>query len=520
MKVILGLIIVVFIFYFGSIRGRDKAERLAEVDGTSISYVEFVSDYQKLLDSYRQMYGNQLTDSMIKSMNLKEAAFERLIGRTILLKKARDYKISVSDEEIKQAIAKYPAFQREGVFDVDLYGRVLRQNRLSPEEFEDSQLQMITIKKLEDLIKEGVKISDKEIFDLYRSQNEQVNLRFITVPIADIKKIIKPSEEELEKYLQEKSEQYRMPRKITGAYIAFLGETYGKSLEASPREIEEYYEANKAAFKKQDGTERPLAEVSGTIKQILQTRKGMVVAQTEAKKAYEIIYQRENFDAYAQEHKLAATPVEFSENEQAPSPFSSIDGLPAEIFSLKKGETSRLHADERGYYLFKVVADHPSYIPKLPEVREAVRRDYIDQEAQVRAKAKAESYLAQLAKGATFEEVAKSAGRPLDQTELFVPAVAIPKLGNSAELAAVIPELSKEHPLPKTVFLVDDRYIVTALKERGGIDDKDFMAKRDDLRKSLLTMKSALYFESWLAQTKASMIEKGTLKILKNPQEF
>ncbi|MBU0653121.1 MAG: SurA N-terminal domain-containing protein, partial [Proteobacteria bacterium] len=36
MKLILGIIIVVFVFYFGSMGGRQRAERIAIIDGKPI----------------------------------------------------------------------------------------------------------------------------------------------------------------------------------------------------------------------------------------------------------------------------------------------------------------------------------------------------------------------------------------------------------------------------------------------------------------------------------------------------
>ena len=71
MKVLLSVIILVFIFYFGSLRGRRQAETIALVDGKVIAYVEYQNEYQKLVDMYRQRFKGSLTDDMLKSFNLK-----------------------------------------------------------------------------------------------------------------------------------------------------------------------------------------------------------------------------------------------------------------------------------------------------------------------------------------------------------------------------------------------------------------------------------------------------------------
>jgi peptidyl-prolyl cis-trans isomerase D len=45
-KILLGMVIVVFIFYFGSTRWRQKAEAIAMIDGRVIPSVEFYKKYQ------------------------------------------------------------------------------------------------------------------------------------------------------------------------------------------------------------------------------------------------------------------------------------------------------------------------------------------------------------------------------------------------------------------------------------------------------------------------------------------
>ena len=72
-KILLAMVIVVFIFYFGSTRWREKAEAIAIIDGKVIPYVEFRKKYQNLVDAYRQQYKGALTDEILKSLNLKAA---------------------------------------------------------------------------------------------------------------------------------------------------------------------------------------------------------------------------------------------------------------------------------------------------------------------------------------------------------------------------------------------------------------------------------------------------------------
>ena len=85
MKVLLGLIIVVFVFYFGSLRWSREAESVAEVDGKYITYTEYRRELQNALDMYRQTFGGNIPEEMMKSLNLKERVLDGLINQAVLL---------------------------------------------------------------------------------------------------------------------------------------------------------------------------------------------------------------------------------------------------------------------------------------------------------------------------------------------------------------------------------------------------------------------------------------------------
>ena len=63
-KVLLGLIIAVFVLYFGSTRWRDPAEGLVTVGEQLITFNDYRKEYQNLLDIYRQRLGANLTEEI------------------------------------------------------------------------------------------------------------------------------------------------------------------------------------------------------------------------------------------------------------------------------------------------------------------------------------------------------------------------------------------------------------------------------------------------------------------------
>ena len=68
---ILGIIIIVFVLYFGSNRGDNTTKIIATIDKKTISDAEFHNEYEKMLDMARLRLGAKLTPEILKKMDLK-----------------------------------------------------------------------------------------------------------------------------------------------------------------------------------------------------------------------------------------------------------------------------------------------------------------------------------------------------------------------------------------------------------------------------------------------------------------
>src|SRR5271157_2127224 len=210
MIAIIGIIIIVFVLYFGSNRGSNTANAIAIIDKKIISDAEFRNEYGKLLDRTQLRLGSNLTPEILKKMDLKRKAYNDLLNRQIIIAKAADLKIQVSDEELRNMLMLVPALQTNGVFDERKYQQILRYNKLSAEDFEALQKAELIANKIETIVCEGIKISDQEIYDLYVLQNQKINVNFVQISGKDINKKIIPTQAELEDYLKRNSNLFRI----------------------------------------------------------------------------------------------------------------------------------------------------------------------------------------------------------------------------------------------------------------------------------------------------------------------
>ena len=220
---------------------------------------------------------------------------------------------------------------------------------------------LITI-KVEDLIQDGVKVSDQEIHDLYRMQNEKINVDFIQISPKAFIGGIKPTPADLEAFLKAREGQFRVPEQVQIKYLAFMGQDYAAAAKISDAESADYYERNKIQWKKGDKVQ-PLAEVRERIVAELGQIGGMYAAADEAKKAHDTIYQEENFDAYAAQKKLTVQTTGLFRINDPPPEFKPIADFVKIVSRLEKNEISRVLQGEKGYYIVQVADRKAPYLP-------------------------------------------------------------------------------------------------------------------------------------------------------------
>jgi peptidyl-prolyl cis-trans isomerase D len=515
MKLILGIIVVVFVFYFGSMGGKQRTERIAMIDGKPIVYADFQREYQNLLDMYRQRLGRALTEEMLKAMNLKQQALDNLINQAIVLKKAEEMNIHVTAEDVKNSILSYPAFQRNGVFNERIYEQTLRAGKLSPEEFEEIQKKMLITIRVEDLIQDGVKVSDREIHDFYLMQKEKINLDFILISPQGFAAGLKPTQAELEAFLKAREAQFRNPEQVQVRYLAFLARDYAATAKISDTEIGDYYERNKAQWKKGDKVPA-LAEVRERIVDELGQIGGMYAAADAAKKAHDTIYQEENFDGYAAQKKLTVHTTPLFRISDAPPEFKTISEFAKMVSRLEKKEISRPLQGEKGYYIVQVASRKAPYVPALKEIEAEVEKQYRDTEAKRLAKKGADDLLVRLKKGEGLETVAKEKGLKVVETGLFQPGGAVPKLGSSPELTEVLFQISEKKPYPEQAYLVEGNYVILRFKQRGSVDETEFASQKDAIANYLVRTKKAEAVKSWIEGSKAALVKEGSLEFTRD----
>ena len=256
---------------------------------------------------------------MEKQLGIKKLAIDNLIDTALIRKEAGRMGIKVSKEEVTNAIAAVPAFQKNGAFDFQQYQEMLRSNRLTPAKFEEAQEQDLLIQKARQKVQEKAIVSDEEALQAFKKQNDKIDLSFVSFAPADVRGEVKLTEQDLNTYLQAHQEKFKTPEQISISYCVIDPAAVAAKLTVTDAEAQAFYQKNIDRYQGKGGI-LPYSEVQDRVKADALAFKG-------ARQAYEMaadaINKNKAGDIAAAAASLGAKVVETPLFTAAAPPLSS-----------------------------------------------------------------------------------------------------------------------------------------------------------------------------------------------------
>ena len=177
--VIAAFIITIFAVWGGAgrIAGRKAVDYIAIVGKEKISTELYKKVFLQRLQTLRNQINKEINRQLIEQLNLPQQILNRMIQEIIVLHLARELGVGATDDEVRDRIMSFEVFQRNGKFiGFEEYRKILNWNRISVSEFEDSLRREITINKVIELISGSIPVTDQEVLENYKRENEYVDL--------------------------------------------------------------------------------------------------------------------------------------------------------------------------------------------------------------------------------------------------------------------------------------------------------------------------------------------------------
>jgi peptidyl-prolyl cis-trans isomerase D len=430
-KVIFGAIVFVFIIWgMGGIVGGEKVPFAARVNGQVIDSTEFARTYNNLLRIYQDVYKDNFKPEMLKTLDLKQRAIDQIVQTTLIMQEAERIGLQVGEPEIRDAIKGVPAFQQNGAFDKELYVRVLRANGLTPAEFEESERQELLVKKVQDLIFAGVHVSEAELRDRYRFDNEKIDLRFIKFDAPAFFSDVKLTDEEVQAYYDKNPDTFREPARVKFEYVLYPPEKFADQAEVADADVQRYYEEHQSSYEKPEQVHARhilftvANDATPEAKAAVRQRAEAELAKIKAGEDFATLAQNDSQDSSAAQ----GGDLGFFTRGKMVRPFEDA------AFALSPGQVSDVVESQFGFHLIKVEERQDAHTQTVDEVRAQIVETLKKDKTQMLARQRADADRAKAAGGTALATVAEAAGlsvvtpAPISQTER------IDGVGRSADL--------------------------------------------------------------------------------------
>lgn len=433
----LWLVILPFAFFFvprnTTTVGAAPDVVLAEVEGESITVGEFQRRYNLQLQQYRQAYGGQISEQMLRQLGIDQQILQSLVDQEAMLAEARKQNLTVSDVEVRQRILSLPAFLENGKFIGETRYRQMLQNQpvpLSTRDFEDQLREAILAEKLRASVAGWISVPDAEVDQEFRTRNEKVKLDLVPLTAEAFRSQVTVTDADLQKKFDANKEAYRIGEKRKVKYALLEVEKVREAVQVPDADVEAFYTQNKAQY---------TTEGRVRASHILLKTEGKDDAAVKAK-ADDLLKQ-----AKAPGADFAALAKANSEDEG-----SAVNGgdlnyfgkgqmvpeFEQAAFSLKSGEVSDLVKTTFGYHIIKVIDSQPETTRPLADVKPEIVDQLKWQKAQEQAEQIAKTMEAAIKTPADLERVAKERGVAVVESPLFLRDQPIGDLGAAPDVAA------------------------------------------------------------------------------------
>ena len=476
-KALFLVIALVFVFFgIGSFGEDAQVQIIVTVDDEPITLQEFQRAYRNVEANYREVYKERFTPELAQQMNLRQQTLDQLVDTKLLAKEARRIGFRASDEDVRQEIAASPTFHSYGSFSPDRYRRLLRYLRMTPQEFEEQQRNRLVIERFQKFIDGSIRATDYEVEELFRFEQEQVNLAFLKIAAADLVDTVTVTEQQVREFYTNNTESFRIPERVRLHYVSYAPEDFAAEASVSEDEVLDFYNTHKE--------ERFTEEKQVQARHILFSLADGISDERKAdtRSTAQGILERaragEDFAALAEEYSQDTGTASnggdlgFFGRGRMVKPFEEA------AFDMEVGQVSDLVETTFGFHIIKVEAIQPERVKPLEEVTDTVTEELLERKSRAIAEQRVREDRKNIAEGMTLLQFAESVGLEAKETPLVNQNETIPGLGPRPQLVETA--LGQSPGQISDPVQVENTWFLVSLTERAPSRIPEFTAVQEE----------------------------------------
>lgn len=351
----------------------------ASVNGVEIPVQEYRFAKQQQVQRMRSMLGERFDGSVAASPEFKQAVLDRLIEEELLVQAATAAKLAVSDALLAARIHAIPDFQEDGEFSQERYQRLLSQQGLTPQRFEQQFRRALLINQLAGSISGTSAVVSRDVELGMRLQGQERKIRYVRIPATAFGHDVEVKPEDVEAFYAANKARFVEPERVRVQYLELSVDDIAAGLTATEEEIRALYEADKARLTRDEQRRArhiliQIAEDAGEDE--------IAAARKKAEDLVARLRAGEDFAALAKE---------FSDD-----PGSAADGgdlglfgkgmmvpeFEDAAFTLAQDQISDPVRSPFGFHIIQVTEIQAAQVPAFEEVREQLRQEAVRHQAE------------------------------------------------------------------------------------------------------------------------------------------
>lgn len=358
LKIILALIILSFVLTgVGNYLIGGNGDYAAKVNGQEISRAQLERAYSSERSRQQQMLGDQfsqLAGNEGYMQQMRQQALSSLIDETLLDQYAKELKLAISDDQIKQAIFSQPAFQTDGKFDNAKYLSLIGNMGFSADQYAAALRKQLTTQQLINAVANTDFMLSNESDALAALVSQERAVRTATIDVNQLAAKQTVSDEESKNYYEQNKNSFMAPEQFRVSYIKLDAASMQESV--SDSEIQSWYDEHRAEY----------GQPQRNRYSIIQTK-----TEAEAQAVVDQLKQGGDFATLAKEK--SADPI--SARKGGDMGWLEPDTTPDELKSAgltTKGQLSGVIKSSVGFLVVRLDDIQPEQIKPLAEVRDAI----------------------------------------------------------------------------------------------------------------------------------------------------
>jgi acetolactate synthase small subunit len=276
------LISLAMIGFFAPSGGRSGSENEAPSAGTlfgeNISREAF-----NRARHFNQTFQNQRASDEDEQKRINEETWQRLA----ILALADDLGITVSNQELNEAIQRDPTFAVNGTFNRQRYQQLIESRmRVRVGTFEEYLRQELILRKMSALVSQSLWVSPYELERSVARLTDRFSIEVVDIAYSNLVEDVTASDEEIQTFYDQHPDAFEIPEVRSVKYVEWPISNYVAAADVSDERVQDYYNAHLEDYAVTDTndmtTYKSLDEVAADIHQDMAWRAAIGLASEEA----------------------------------------------------------------------------------------------------------------------------------------------------------------------------------------------------------------------------------------------